>query len=119
MIKSYTANEAIEAYRFVKFDADGGIKKAVAADDAIIGVSDVVKVTTGDRMDVYLTGGFAEVEAGGTFSAGDMLTADENGKAVKAAYGDNIGAVALASAVSGDIVQVIAACQRHFEEETT
>lgn len=116
---SYEAKEAIDAYRFVKF-YDGGIKKAAAGTDDIIGVTDSINTSECGIADVYIQGEKAEVLSGGTFFAGEALTADENGKAVKASYGDNIGAIALADAVSGDVVPVFVCIQRHFATvETT
>ena len=112
MIRSYTAAADTPAYRFVKF-SDGEITPATAGSDNIIGISEEVDNKTGSVIDVYIAGAFAEVEAGGTFVAGDALTADENGKAVKATSADNIGAIAMMDATNeGDIVQVSVQLQR-------
>ncbi len=112
MIKSYQAAADIAAYRFVKF-TDGGIAPASAGTDNIIGVSEEVKNTAGYTTDVYIAGSFAEVEAGGAFSAGDALTSDADGKAVKATNTDNVGAIAMMAAnATGDIVQVVVQLQR-------
>ena len=49
-----------------------------------------------------------EVEAGGTLAAGDPLTSDASGKAVKATTGgDRLIGFALTSASAGDIITYI------------
>ena len=118
MIKSYQAAADIAAYRFVKF-AEGGVVQAAAGTDNIIGVSEELKNTAGYATDVYIAGSFAEIEAGGAFSAGEALTSDADGKAVKATKTDNIGAIAMMDAnAAGDIVQVVVQLQRVITAET-
>lgn len=113
MIKSYRAAEDIPAYRFVKFASDGEIATASAGSDNIIGVSEEINNKAGMATDTYIAGSFAEVMAGGTFVAGDMLTTDAEGRAVIATPEDNIAAVALQDATAeGDIVQVVVQLQR-------
>ncbi len=118
-IKSYQASSAIPAYSFVKFNDEKSIKAASVATDNIIGVTDSTNTTENDIADVFMPGEIALILAGGTFSAGDALTSDENGYAIKADAGDNIGAVALQDAVSGDIIQAIVTINRTFETSNT
>ena len=118
MIKSYQAAADIPAYRFVKF-TDGSVELASAGTDNIIGISEELGNTTGCVADVYIAGSFAEIEAGEAFLAGDALTSDANGKAVKATKADNIGAIAMMDAnAAGDIVQVVVQLQRVITAET-
>ena len=76
----------------------------------MIGVSDMsADVASGGRCDVRLSG-VAEVDAGGTITRGALITSDASGKAVAAAPATGVNnrviGFALASAVSGDIVDV-------------
>lgn len=86
LIKNYTAEAAIAAYRIVKFGAaDGGVLQAAAVGDKLIGVTDrLAAAVSGDRIDVTRSG-IAEVQYGGAVAAGDLLTSDADGKAVVAA----------------------------------
>ncbi len=111
-IKSYQASSAIEAYRFVKFTDEKLVETASAATDNIIGATDSTKTIEGDVADVFLPGEIALIQAGGTFGAGDALTSDENGCAIKAEAGDNIGAIALQNAVQNDVIQAIVVINR-------
>ena len=117
MIKSYIAAEDIPAYRFVKFSS-GNAALAVSSSDNIIGISEENAKDEGECVDIHLDGVF-EVQAGGTFEAGAVLTADTEGKAVEASTSDNIGALALESAqADGDVVQVLVTIQRNAETST-
>ena len=90
--KSRSAATAIPPYRIVKPGAaDGQVALATAATDALMGTTGQLGAAIGERVDVDL-GGMPEVELGGTVAAGDPLTADANGKAVKAipAAGANV-----------------------------
>ncbi len=90
--KSRRATTAIPPYRIVKPGAaDGEVALATAATDALMGTTGQLGAASGERVDVDL-GGMPEVELGGTVAAGDPLTADANGKAVKAvpAAGANV-----------------------------
>lgn len=110
LIKNYTAEGAIAAYRIVKFGAaDGGVVQAAASADLIIGVNEALTVVAGERVDV-IRSGIADVEFGGTVTRGQPVTADADGKAVAAApatgVNANIVGFAEVSAVAGDIAQV-------------
>ena len=82
---------------------------AAADDDPLIGTYDAQGATSGDMADV-VQAGWGEVKLGGTVAAGDMLTADANGHAVKIAAGATkrtIG-MAMAPGVDGDIIPYLA-----------
>lgn len=83
LAKTFHAAGAIAARRIVKFGATAGtIVQAVADADALIGVcAQPGGAASGARVDAYLTG-IVEVDYGATVAAGDMLTADADGKAV-------------------------------------
>jgi len=109
---SFETSAEIKEYIFVKLDTDGKAVAASASTDNIIGVSDTINTLKGDYADILMNGEKAEITAGGTIAAGDALTADENGYAVKAVNGDNIGAVAHTSAVKGDVIPVTVCINR-------
>lgn len=108
LVKNYSAEAAIAAYRIVKFGAaDGGVLQAAAATDKLVGVTDrLAAAVAGDRIDVVRSG-IAEVEYGGTVAAGDLLTADASGRAIvaSAAAGSNVRVIGVAevAGVVGDI----------------
>jgi len=108
LIKNYTAEGAIPAYRLVKFGAaEGSVLLATAAADKLIGVNDrFAAAVVGDRIDIVRTG-IAEVEYGGTVAAGDLLTSDATGRAIvaTAAAAANIRFIGVAevAGVVGDI----------------
>lgn len=122
--KTYEAEGAINGYRLVKFGAaDGGVLQASAATDALIGVAKPLDeaYASGDRLEV-VRAGIAEVEYGGTVTRGDNLTSDANGKAITAAYGEQIIGRAEVSGVSGDIGSVMigsAGAAGNFRAEVT
>ncbi len=117
-VKSYQASSAIEAYRFVKFTDEKSVETASTATDNIIGATDSIRTIENDMANVFLPGEIALIQAGGTFSAGDALTSDENGCAVKAEAGNNIGAVALQDAVQNDVIQAIIVINRTITVQT-
>lgn len=59
-------------------------------------------------------GAIVKVKAGGTFAAGDELTSDANGKAVKATVTDKVLGKALQSGVLDDVVSM--EIQRYIKE---
>jgi hypothetical protein len=84
LIKSFVADAAIAPYRIVAIGAaDGSAKQAAANSDALVGVTDSLGSTAAGRVDVLLAGP-VHVEYGGNVARGDLLTADANGKAIKA-----------------------------------
>ena len=81
LIKNYTAEGDIAAYRIVKFGAaDGGVAQAAASTDLVIGVNAELPVVAGERVDV-VRAGLADVEFGGTVARGQPVAADADGKA--------------------------------------
>lgn len=112
LTKRYTANATVNPSRFVKFDsADDLVIQGAAATDLLIGVSvETIGASSGESLDV-IHAGLAYVEAGGNITRGTKVTSDANGKAVAAApaAGSNVqvGGIALASAVSGDLIPVL------------
>ncbi|ALL14268.1 capsid cement protein [Caulobacter henricii] len=111
LTKTFIAAAAITKRRIVKFDAvDGQVLTAAAANDSLLGVSDMsADVTSGSRVEVRLNG-VAEVEAGGTIARGAPVTSDATGRAVAAApaagVNNRIIGIAMASYVVGDVADV-------------
>lgn len=111
----FNAGGAIVSYTLVKFGSDDDtIVAAAAAADSVIGAVQLVappgsNAASGDRLDVMIEG-IADVKAGGTITRGALLTSDASGQviAATASAGANVRIVgiALASAVSGDIIPV-------------
>lgn len=113
LTKNFTAAAAVARRRIVKFAAaEGEVEQGAAATDAVFGVSTDVDAALGGRCDVHMAG-IVEVEFGGTVAAGDPVTADANGMAVKAApaagVNNRIVGWALVPAVVGDIRTVMLA----------
>ena len=111
LIKNFTADGAISKYRIVKFnDSDTDVVQASAATDSLIGVNGELDISSGERVDIVMTG-IAEVEYGGTVTRGQPLTSDTDGKAIYAnpatGVNNNIIGLAMASGVSGDIGSVL------------
>jgi len=110
--KTYDAGVAsIPPYTIVKFSADYTVVPAAAATDVLVGVTtEVTTVNAGDRTDIVHSGA-PYVQLGGTVAAGDPLTSDSNGHAVKAApaAGSNVNCIGRArySGVSGDVIEVL------------
>jgi hypothetical protein len=109
MTRAYTAGAAIRANRLVKFSADYTVVEATASSDLIIGVSDNVAVSSGDRVDVFKDG-VVPVVLGGAVTRGQPVTSDANGAGVQGAPGAgiNIRVIGFAetSGVAGDIIDV-------------
>ena len=97
------ASAAIAAYRIVT--AAGAVAATTAA--GAFGVSGSRAVAAGETVEVAV-GGIAPVEYGGNVTAGDLLRADANGKAVPTTTaGHRIVGVAAAAGVDGDIGEVL------------
>lgn len=103
--KTLDAEGDIAPYRICAHGtADYAVKQATAATDALMGTTDELGKQANGRVDVCM-GWLPEVEAGGTLAAGDPITSDANGKAVKATIGGSrIIGFAMTSASSGDII---------------
>lgn len=106
-IKACYAAGAISKFRIVKHGAaDGVAALAVAGADASFGVTDSLGAQgANDPVDV-IRGGIASVTYGGTVTRGDPLTADSEGRAVKAVTGNRIIGFAEESGVANDIGSV-------------
>lgn len=103
--KTFETTGDIKQFRIVAFNADGTVKQATAATDALIGCT----LEHGDkrgRVDVCL-GRIPRVMAGEALNAGDKITANADGKAIKAADGDNIVGIVYAPAAADTLVDFI------------
>jgi Uncharacterized conserved protein (DUF2190) len=106
LMKAYVASGAIPAYSAVKAGPTAGtVALATAATDKILGAVGELPVVDGERVDVILDG-IADMRAGGTIAAGDLVTAAAGGAVVVAAAGNRIVGMALNAAVSGDRLPV-------------
>ena len=103
--KNFEAEGEIGPYVIVTHGtADYAVKAATGATVVLVGTTDELGKLSNGRVDVC-TGGIPEVALGGTVAAGDPLTSDASGKAVKAtAAGNRILGFALVSGASGDII---------------
>ena len=103
--KNFEAEGEIGPYVIVTHGtADYAVKAATGATVALVGTTDELGKLSNGRVDVC-TGGIPEVALGGTVAAGDPLTSDASGKAVKAtAAGNRILGFALVTGASGDII---------------
>ena len=103
-----TAGAVIAAYRFVEVKTNDREAHQASGDTAkIVGANGRGAVASGETADIAIAG-VAPVEAGAAVTRGDLVTADADGKAAPtAAAGKRIGGVAMASAVAGDIFDVL------------
>lgn len=112
LIKSFRATAAIAAYLIAKSSGDKTVAVASAATDALMGSVGSLGVDSGEMVDFVETG-WSEVRAGGNFDFNDPLTADANGKAIKAvvtnATAVRIIGFARAAAAAEDIVPYLVA----------
>lgn len=116
LTKAYDAGAAVKSNRFVKFGADDDkVVQAAASTDSIIGAVNKVappgsNAATGDRLDVEHYG-IVDIQLGGNVTRGGKLTSDSDGCGVAAApsagVNAQVGGIALASGVSGDIIPVL------------
>lgn len=111
--KSRLAQAAFAPWQLAAFGgADNSVTPAAGANAPIAGVSDSLGAQPGQLVDVQMTQ-IADVQAGGAIAAGDLLTSDANGKAVKAVK--QVGAtvyvfgIAQTEAVAGDVFQALLA----------
>jgi hypothetical protein len=90
--------------------ATAGAALAAGVSAPIIGIVDKLGVDAATMGDVHHLGTY-QVKAGGTIAAGDPLTSDSNGQAVKAVVTNStvvwVGAIALEAGVSGDLVRCL------------
>jgi hypothetical protein len=121
MIFSKKAGGNISPCRFVKQSttADNTVLQA-GAGETVYGISqagvrrtpyssldDGYAAIAGEDLEVFGVGEVCNLELGGTVTRGDRVKSDANGKGVTSATnGDEYGAIALVSGVSGDLIQV-------------
>ena len=100
LIDTIKATEKIEAHRFISFRGSfcNGNPKAY-------GVSEI-DAEIGELIPVAISGVLL-VEAGGTITVGDPVSAESKGRAIKAPDGANINGYALDSGVFGDIIRIV------------
>ncbi|MFD1914121.1 capsid cement protein [Halodurantibacterium flavum] len=111
-IRAYHAATAILGCRIVAFSApttSQSIRQANAASGPLLGVSDRMGADAGGMCDVHRSG-LAAVQLGGTVAAGDPLTTDADGRAIKAVKPGTGAVQVIGSAdqpgVAGDIIDV-------------
>ena len=107
--RSYEASATIAGYSIVAFsDAANGSQVATAASNTAssLGVADSMGAETGGMCDVHRNGSYP-VRLGGPVEAGDALTSDASGAAIKAvaAAGTSIRIIGFADApgIAGDL----------------
>lgn len=115
--RSFKAGADLSAkqYFIVKLSS-GNVVLASAATDIILGVLQN-KPKSGENADVTLANaqGTVKVVAGGSISAGNMVTADSAGKAVATTtVGNYILGMALEDADSGDVFEVMPIAHRRY-----
>lgn len=79
----------------------------VAGGTTVDGILADKPAAAGRAGQLTLTGCIERITCGGTFAAGDNITSDANGKAVKAATGDTILGKAMVAGASGSIVSIL------------
>lgn len=100
LIQSIKAGTDLEQHRFIGFDGN-----YCAAGVKAYGVSDV-PTEKGQLVPVAIFGNLL-IEVGGTIAAGDAVTSDANGKAVKAQADDEVNGFALDSGVVGQEIRIV------------
>jgi hypothetical protein len=105
---SFLATAAIAKGKAVKIGADNKhASVASAATDKQFGIAMCDVTTAEDVVEVAMPGGGAKGLAGGTISAGDLLTSDGNGKLVATTTaGNRYIAMAMEDAVENDLFSV-------------
>ena len=108
LFKNLQVSGDIAPYRIVTVDADMLATQATAPTHALIGTSDELGKQPNGTVDVAMSD-IPEVESGAAIAVGDPLTADAEGRAVKAtATGQHIIGLAFAAASgAGEIIDYI------------
>mgnify|MGYP003136307898 FL=1 len=106
-ITTFKAGGTIRAYRFVKFSAAGTVVECTANGKCIgIGQNDA-EVSSGELIEVALSGGGAKLKIAETVVQSNLLTSTGNGRAeVCDAAGEFVGAIAFEAGVTDDIIGV-------------
>jgi len=110
-IKTFTAGEALAAYRRVKLSSGSGtqVEYANQSDSSTyIGVT-TQAAASGDHVPVHIAklGGTVRCEAADTFSVGATLYAADDGKVSDTSSGNAIGTALEACTAAGDVVEVL------------
>lgn len=110
--KSFVSTNDLSAstnqYLIVKADTsnDESIVLAAAATDPVVGILVNLPKATHPANVQWL--GSCKVQAGGTITRGDRVTANSSGQAITTtSAGNSVVGIALQSAVSGDIFEVL------------
>lgn len=102
--RAFEVGGAVNPHTAVKLDASGKLV-AAAAGDAAIGIAlGMTEAGQDSGAATVQIAGVGYWEAGAAVAAGDLLAADANGCAVKAAEGKFIVAQALGAAAIGELV---------------
>lgn len=89
-IRNFTAENDINPFRIVKHSANGRtIQQAELSTDNAFGVTVEVGASAKERIDVKYSG-LAVVETGGPVDADDLLTSDDQGRAIKAVITEGV-----------------------------
>lgn len=114
-IRAYEASAEIAGHRIVTFDTPASattIASATGGAVPLVGVSDKMGASVGGMCDVHRAG-LVSVQLGGTVGAGDPLTSNAAGLAIKAVPGSgaNVNIIGFADqpGVSGDIIDAFMA----------
>jgi hypothetical protein len=115
LIRAFEASAVLGPYLIAKFSdtaASSKIAGATTNADPIVGATGSIgAVAVGDMVDITLSG-IALVTAGGTITAGALLTVDANSKAIvavpTAGVFMNVIGKALEPAVANDVFQFLA-----------
>lgn len=114
LIRAFEASAAIAPFIITKFSdvsASAKIATATTNADPICGVTGSLGAAIGEMADITLSG-IGLVTAGGTITAGALLTSDASGKAIvavpTAGVFMNIIGKALEPAVANDVFQFVA-----------
>lgn len=114
-IRAYEASAEIAGHRIVTFGAPASattIAPAGGGTVPLVGVSDKMGAASGGMCDVH-RGGLVSVQLGGVVSAGDPLTSNASGLAIRAVPGSgaNLNIIGFADqpGVSGDIIDAFMA----------
>ena len=109
LIATFEAGAAIAKGQAVKFSGNNKtVIKCSAATDSVIGIAQNVASSAGDLVEVALPGGGAKALAKATIALGDRLGVNADASLQKlATQGDSEFAIAMDSAVAGDIFAVM------------
>jgi hypothetical protein len=98
---------AILPYRIITAGvADDAVAQSTAGSEKLVAVSGQLGCATTERLDVYYQG-CVPVEYGGTIANGDPITADADGRAVKAGPDDTVIGHAMEAGAADEIGSVL------------